>query len=79
MAPYTARRPDRLTERQVEVLEMVALGNTNAMIARHLHVTEESVKRHLRELRMKLRAQDRAHAVNEGWRLGYLGGRQCQK
>lgn len=75
MSDYVrSRRPPELTTRQVEVLEHVAAGMTNAAIARRLGITEESVKRHLRELRMKLSARDRAHAVHLGWQRGYLGG-----
>lgn len=70
----SSRRPE-LSPRQYEVLQWVALGLTNARIAARLGITEETVKRHLREIRFKLKARDRAHAVNEGWRLGYLGGR----
>jgi DNA-binding CsgD family transcriptional regulator len=72
---YRAPRRPELTPRQYEVLQWVALGLTNARIAQRLGITEETVKRHLREIRLKLKARDRAHAVNEGWRLGYLGGR----
>lgn len=74
MSRYLRTRRPELTARQVQVLEHVAAGLTNVRIAERLGITEESVKRHLRELRFKLRARDRAHAVNEGWRLGYLGG-----
>lgn len=72
----SSRRPE-LTARQAEVLALVAQGLTNAQIAALLFLTEETVKRHLREIRAKLHARDRAHAVNEGWRLGYLGGRRA--
>lgn len=63
----------RLTEHEIEVLSMVALGSTNATIARRFGVSEEVVKRRLRDIRLVLGASDRAHAVNEGWRQGYLG------
>jgi DNA-binding CsgD family transcriptional regulator len=79
MARYTARRPDQLTARQCDVLDLVAQGRTNAEIGRLLHIAEETVKRHVREIRFKLDARDRAHAVNEGWRLGYLGGRSLAR
>jgi DNA-binding CsgD family transcriptional regulator len=61
-----------LTRRQCEVLSLVARGMTNARIGRELGITEESVKRHVRALRLVLGAADRAAAVNEGWRHGYL-------
>lgn len=65
------RRPE-LTQRQCEVLSLVARGTTNAAIGRQLGISEESVKRHVRQIRASLGAADRAAAVNEGWRLGYL-------
>jgi len=72
---YVRTLRTELTERDLDVLELVAQGRTNATIGRTLGITEESVKRRVREIRMILGARDRAHAVNEGWRLGYLGGR----
>lgn len=74
MTRYLDHRRPELTARQVEVLALVAAGMTNVAIAHELGVTLETVKRHLRELRFVLRAKDRAHAVDRGWRLGYLGG-----
>jgi DNA-binding CsgD family transcriptional regulator len=74
MTAYVRARRTRLTDRESEVLGLVAQGMTNAEIGRALHITEETVKRHMRELRFVLRARDRAHAVDRGWRLGYLGG-----
>lgn len=79
MSAYVRVLRTRLTERQVQVLRLVADGMTNAAIGQVLHLTEESVKRHVRELRFILGAADRAHAVDLGWRMGYLGDRQCQK
>lgn len=75
MSRYQLIGRTELTPREVQVLELVAQGKTNAMIGRTLGITEETVKRRLRDIRFVLHAHDRAHAVNEGWRLGYLGGR----
>lgn len=72
MSRYVRIGRKELTRREVEVLELVAQGKTNAAIGRELGITEETVKRHLREIRFVLGAHDRAHAVNEGWRKGYL-------
>lgn len=72
MSGYPSSRRPELTARQVQVLELVAQGLTNERIGQRLGITTESVKRHLRELRFKLHARDRANAVNEGWRFGYL-------
>ena len=73
MSAYIRIRRTELTAREVEVLTLVARGWTNAMIARELGVHEETVKRHLREIRVMLGAADRAAAVDRGWRRGYLG------
>ncbi|HTF49503.1 MAG TPA: helix-turn-helix transcriptional regulator [Pseudonocardia sp.] len=62
-----------LTVRQVEILSMVARGMTNERIAQRLGLNLDSVKRAVRDLRIKLGAQDRASAVDQGWRQGYLG------
>jgi DNA-binding NarL/FixJ family response regulator len=62
-----------LTVRQVQVLALVAKGMTNYEIGRTLHLTEETVKRHVKDIRCVLAAPDRASAVDPGWRRGYLG------
>lgn len=72
MTAYVRTLRTELTARDVDVLAMVAQGMTNARIGRELGITEESVKRRVREIRLVLGAEDRAHAVNEGWRRGYL-------
>jgi DNA-binding CsgD family transcriptional regulator len=73
-APQPRPRPGQsLTVRQVEILHMIARGLTNERIGDRLGMHEEVVKGHVRELRAKLGAQDRASAVDQGWRRGYLG------
>lgn len=62
-----------LTVREVEILSMIARGMTNERIAARLGVHEEALKRYVRDLRAKLGAADRAQAVDQGWRRGYLG------
>lgn len=52
-----------LTDRQLEVLEMVALGHTNQQIARRLYLSPSTVKRHVEQILQKLRVPDRASAV----------------
>jgi DNA-binding NarL/FixJ family response regulator len=61
MAHHTGE--DLLSDREVEVLKLVALGNSNKRIARHLAITEETVKGHMRSILEKLSATDRTHAV----------------
>ena len=45
---------DALTEREVDVLRLVAAGNSNKIVAGHLAVSEETVKGHMRSIRSKL-------------------------
>jgi DNA-binding NarL/FixJ family response regulator len=52
-----------LTDREVEVLQQVASGNANKIIADKLDISEETVKAHMQKILSKLRANDRTHAV----------------
>ena len=54
---------DALTEREIEVLRLVASGNANKIIADNLAISEETVKAHMRKILSKLGANDRTHAV----------------
>jgi DNA-binding NarL/FixJ family response regulator len=62
--------PPRLTGREVEVLELVAQGLGNKEIAAALHVSENTVKTHVRHILEKLglrgRAEAAAYAVRQG-------------
>jgi DNA-binding NarL/FixJ family response regulator len=62
------RHLQELSARELEILELVAEGLGNRQIASQLHVSEETVKTHLRRLMRKLRATSRAHAVAVGIR-----------
>jgi len=52
-----------LTSRELQVLECLAEGQSNKVIAANLSITEDTVKAHLKSLYEKLGASDRAHAV----------------
>jgi len=54
---------DALTEREIEVLRRVALGNSNKQIAAQLTISEGTVKAHMKSILPKLSARDRTHAV----------------
>jgi len=61
---------DELTPREVEVLEQVVTGATNKEIAKTLHITENTVKIHLRNILEKLQVQNRIQAAVQAVREG---------
>ncbi len=64
--PYDDHRPtgSRLTRREVDVLRLMAAGDTNHQIASKLVVTEGTVKSHVKHILRKLVAANRAEAVS---------------
>lgn len=63
---------DSLTEREIEVLHEVAAGNANKVVADRLHISEETVKAHMRSILSKLGANDRTHAVTIAMKRGII-------
>jgi DNA-binding NarL/FixJ family response regulator len=61
-----------LTDRQLQILPLLADGMANKQIAGALGVTEGTVKQHLKDLFKRLNARNRTQAVNEARRLGLL-------
>ena len=61
-----------LTPREIEVLQLVAAGNSNKRIARALRISAETVNRHVKNAMAKLCARDRTHAVTLSLRRGIL-------
>ena len=59
-----------LTAREREILQYVAAGNSNKMIAAQLSVAEETVKTHMKSILSKLGANDRTHAVTIALKRG---------
>jgi DNA-binding NarL/FixJ family response regulator len=64
---------DKLSPREIEVLRLVALGNSNKQIASQLTIVDETVKAHMTNILSKLGANDRTHAVTIATARGFLG------
>jgi DNA-binding NarL/FixJ family response regulator len=62
--------PDGLTQREAEVLTLIADGKSNAEIARALFISEATVKTHINNLFAKAGLRDRAQAVTYAYRKG---------
>jgi DNA-binding NarL/FixJ family response regulator len=65
---------DELTTREIEVLNQVVTGATNKEIADTLHITENTVKIHLRNILEKLHVQNRIQAAVYAVRQGLVSG-----
>ena len=76
-APVAARLAEHtprvgLTARELEVLQLVAGGLTNAEIAERIGRTEGTVKVHLKNILQKLEVKDRTEAVTTALRRGFI-------
>ena len=58
-----AGRPDDLSEREVEVLRLIALGHTNGEIGEQLYLSTRTVETHRAHIQQKLRVSSRADLV----------------
>jgi DNA-binding NarL/FixJ family response regulator len=63
---------DPLSEREIDVLRLIASGNSNKQIADRLVIGEGTVKAHVSNILSKLNANDRAHAVTIGLTRGII-------
>ncbi|MFE2424136.1 response regulator [Streptomyces hokutonensis] len=61
-----------LSEREIEVVRLLALGHTNRTIAGTLHLAEATIKTHLVRIYRKLGTENRAGTVTEAVRLGLI-------
>ena len=62
----------QLTERQREVMRLVAAGHVRKEVARELHISQDTVKSHMRCIYAKLGARTSSHAVHLAHQAGYL-------
>lgn len=65
-------RPDALTEREAQILRLMAGGYSNKEIARVLEVAEGTVKNHVSNILSKLGVRDRTRAVLRALELGWI-------
>ena len=64
--------PEALTERETEVLRLLAQGQSNKQIARSLHITDKTVKTHVSNILSKLGVQSRTQATLYAVRIGLV-------
>jgi two-component system response regulator DesR len=72
-APKSDQPEPMLSAREREVLALIAAGSTNREIAEQLFLSPHTVKEHTSALYRKLRARNRAEAVQRAQRIGLLG------
>jgi two-component system, NarL family, response regulator NreC len=71
--PAPVGRPDDLSEREVEVLRLIALGHTNAEIGKQLYLSVRTVETHRSHIQQKLRRTSRAELVRYAIDNGLVG------
>lgn len=71
--PKSDQPEPMLSEREREVLDLIAAGSTNKEIAERLFLSPYTVKEHTSALYRKLGARNRAEAVQRAQRVGLLG------
>lgn len=67
-------KSDRLTSRELQIAELVAMGRTNAEIGREIWITENSVKQALKRMFRKLEVSSRAEMVAQLAATKYSSG-----
>jgi DNA-binding NarL/FixJ family response regulator len=63
---------DPLTPAEIDVLHLIAAGNTNKLIGDRLHISEDTVKARVKNILSKLDANDRTHAVTIALKRGII-------
>ena len=70
--PQPSGPPDDLTEREVEILRLIALGHTNAEIAAQLYLSVRTVESHRAHIQQKIRLTTRAELVRYALEHGLM-------
>jgi two-component system response regulator NreC len=70
--PAPAGPPDDLTEREVEILRLIALGHTNAEIGQQLFLSVRTVESHRSHIQQKTRRSTRAELVRYALEHGFV-------
>jgi DNA-binding NarL/FixJ family response regulator len=63
---------ESLTGREIDVLNLIARGHSNKLVADRLRIREDTVKGHVRNILYKLKANDRTHAVTIALQRGFI-------
>jgi DNA-binding NarL/FixJ family response regulator len=64
--------PEALTERETEVLKLIAQGKANKQIARELFIDESTIKSHVHSILSKLNVKSRTQAALHAVRVGLV-------
>jgi two-component system, NarL family, response regulator LiaR len=75
----TPESPEALTERETEVLRLLAQGRSNKQIARQLNNTEQTIKSHVSRILSKLGVQSRTQATLYAIRVGLVSPGSAEK
>jgi two-component system, NarL family, response regulator LiaR len=78
-AVSTPESPEALTERETEVLRLLAQGQSNKQIARRLNNTEQTIKSHVSRILSKLGVQSRTQATLYAIRTGLVSPGSAEK
>jgi DNA-binding NarL/FixJ family response regulator len=69
--PQSTRQLAELTPRELQVLELIARGQSNREIAATLVIEESTVKTHIKRILLKLGLRDRIHAAIFAYETGF--------
>jgi DNA-binding NarL/FixJ family response regulator len=70
--------PVELSDREVELLRLIAEGFSNKAIARQLSLSENTIKYHIKNILQKLGVQNRTEAISRAIQKGIIGQRPAQ-